>query len=103
MDISSLEKGLFSNLQSEFYKFINVLENKPKKSNNIYLKKIIIMNKQMQLLENMIQELKQDIYTTNTDINTNIINKKIEDYDKDNKVLDYFKPFMLYYRFILHH
>ena len=99
MEISSLEKGLFSNLQSEFYKFIYVLENKHTKCSDSYLKKVIILNEQMRLLENMIHELKMDIYTNNID--TTIINKKIEDYDKDKKVLDYFKPFMLYYRLIL--
>ena len=98
MEISSLEKGLFSNLQSEFYKFINILENN--NSNDSYFKKIIIMNEQMRLLENMIHELKMDIYINNTNT-TNIINKQIDNYDKDQKVLDYFKPFMLYYRMIL--
>ena len=101
MDISSLEKGLFSNLQSEFYKFINILENQPNKCRDSYLKKVLILNEQMRLLENMIYELKIDIYTNNTNINTTIINNKIEEYDKDKKVLDYFKPFMLYYRFML--
>jgi|TARA_B110001469_G_C9616991_1_gene307280 hypothetical protein len=103
MEISSLEKGLFSNLQSEFYKFIHILENHTNQHNKCsdsYLKKVIILNEQMRLLENMIHELKIDIYTNNVK-NTSNINKKIEDYDKDQKVLDYFKPFMLYYRFML--
>ena len=98
MELSFLEKGLFSNLQSEFYKFINILERQPNKYNNIYLKKIIIMNDQMRILENMIHELKLDIYTNNNNTNNNTINKQIEDYNKDKKVLDYFKPFMIYYR-----
>ena len=103
MDISKLEKGLFSNLQSEFYKFINVTERHPNKCSDRYLKKIIIMNEHMRLLENMIHELKMDIYT-NRPIDTSIdarIDNEIENYDKDKMVLDYFKPIMIYYRLLL--
>ena len=34
-------------------------------------------------------------------IDENKTNELIDDYDKDQKVLDYFKPFMIYYRFLL--
>ena len=52
-NIMELEKGLFSNLQSEFYKFMNVLDKTPNDGDDLYLKKIIILNEQMRLLENM--------------------------------------------------
>ena len=98
--ITELEKGLFSNLQSEFYKFINSLENDSicKKSN--ISEKIILLNEQMRLLENMLYELKIDIYSNNS-IRTDLIESQLNDYDKDQKVIEKFKPFMLYYRFML--
>jgi hypothetical protein len=104
-NIVDLEKGLFSNLQSEFYKFINILERNPDNleayPDALYLKKIIILNEQMKLLETMIYELKIDkIKNKNLkgDVKTSEL---LVDYDKDQKVLDYFKPFMLYYRFLI--
>ena len=57
-NIVELEKGLFSNLESEFYKFINVLDKNPNNLDDLYLKKIIILNEQMRLLETMIYDLK---------------------------------------------
>jgi hypothetical protein len=99
-NIIELEKGLFSNLQSEFYKFINSLKNN---SDNKHLsEKIILLNEQMRLLENMLYELKIDIYSNNTNNNTSLfLKEQIDDYEKDKKVIEKFKPFMLYYRLIL--
>ena len=101
-NIVDLESGLFSNLQSEFYKFKNVLEEN--KTNNIDLKKIILMNEQMRMLENMLHELKIDIYSQNNNNcykGNDLINDTIDDYDKNQKVIEYFKPYMFYYRFLL--
>jgi len=103
-NIVDLESGLFSNLQSEFYKFKNVLE--ASKTNNINLKKIILMNEQMRMLENMLYELKIDLYSQNSnklnDSNiTETLKNEIDDFDKNQKVIDYFKPYMFYYRFLL--
>ena len=98
-NIVDLEKGLFSNLQSEFYKFINILDKKPDTLDELYLKKIIMLNEQMRLLETMIYELKIDKIKNLKCEDKN--DELLVDYDKDQKVLDYFKPFMIYYRFLL--
>jgi hypothetical protein len=100
-NIVELEKGLFSNLQSEFYKFINILDKTPNNLDELYLKKIIILNEQMRLLENMIYELKMDKLRNSSKVYDNKTTELMIDYDKDQKVLDYFKPFMIYYRFLL--
>ena len=100
-NIIELEKGLFSNLQSEFYKFINILEQSPDSIDDLYLKKIIVLNEQMRLLENMIYELKIDKLRNSNNIEEHKTNELLDDYDKDQKVIDYFKPFMIYYRFLL--
>ena len=96
-NIIELEKGLFSNLQSEFYKFINSLANNT--DNKQLSEKIILLNEQMRLLENMLYELKIDVYSNNP--NNISIKDQLNDYEKDQKVLEIFKPFMLYYRFML--
>ena len=95
--IVHFEAALFSNLQSEFQKLMNAL----KKSTNTHtLKKILLLNEQMRLLENMMYELKIDIYSNNTSLNSD--NKQLlDDYSKDQDVIDKFKPLMLYYRFLL--
>ena len=100
-NIVDLEKGLFSNLQSEFYKFINVLDKNNIDLDDLYLKKIIIFNEHMRLLENMIYELKMDKLRISNKIDYRNTNELIDDYNKNQKVLDYFKPFMIYYRFLI--
>ena len=100
-NIIELEKGLFSNLQSEFYKFINSL--KTNSDTKQFSEKIILLNEQMRLLENMLYELKIDIYTNNTNNNYNYISIKeqLNDYEKDQKIIDKFKPLMIYSRLLL--
>ena len=99
-NIVDLESGLFSNLQSEFYKFKNVLNKTNTNNNN--LKKIILMNEQMRILENMLYELKIDLYSQNFNkLNDTDINDELNDYEKNQKVIEYFKPYMVYYRFLL--
>ena len=97
-NIIELEKGLFSNLQSEFYKFINSLKNNS--DTKQFSEKIILLNEQMRLLENMLYELKIDIYTNNTN-NDSSIKEQLNDYEKDQKIIDKFKPLMIYSRLIL--
>jgi hypothetical protein len=103
-NIINLEKGVFSNLQSEFYKFINVLDKTSDTFDGLYLKKIIRMNEQMKLLETMIYELKIDQLKNIKELDNTlepIFQEQIDDDEKDKQVIDYFKPFMIYYRFLL--
>ena len=98
-NIIELEKGLFSNLQSEFYKFINSLKNN--RDTKQFSEKIILLNEQMRLLENMLYELKIDIYRNNTHNNSISVKQQLNDYEKDKKIIEKFKPLMIYYRLIL--
>ena len=98
-NIIELEKGLFSNLQSEFYKFINSLKNNS--DTKQFSEKIILLNEQMRLLENMLYELKIDIYRNNTHNNSIYVKEQLNDYEKDKKIIEKFKPLMIYYRLIL--
>ena len=56
--------------------------------------------KSMRLLENMMYELKIDVFSNNTSINQTKL-QELEDYNKNEKALEHFKPYMLYYRFLL--
>ena len=100
-NLSNLEIGLFSNLQSEFHKFINVLDNQPNKCNEHYLKKILLLNEHMRLLENMIYELKIDIYSNSSSSTLDKTTDELDNYEKNQRVIDKFKPFMLYYRLMM--
>ena len=58
------------------------------------------MNEQMRILENMLYELKIDLYSQNENNELNV-NDELDDYEKNQKVIEYFKPYMFYYRFLL--
>ena len=88
--IVKTERILFSGLQSEFYKLINVLD-KPKLNSRI-LKQILLINNKILELENIIR----DIRVENSDIDLDL-----EEYSKDEKVLDFFKPYIFFYRNML--
>lgn len=89
--IIEFEKNIFSNLQSEFSKLLNNLKNN--KINKDKLDQLIVINKQLLELETNIINLKQ---------NLDIVDKEsLKDYEKDKKVIETFKPFMLYHRLLL--
>ena len=100
-NLTALENGLFSNLQSEFNKFINVLDTTPNKCNEQSLKKIILLNEQMRILENMIYELKIDIYSNRISSTADKDLAELDEHEKNQQVIDKFKPFMLYYRLMM--
>ena len=91
LDLVKTERILFSGLQSEFYKLIN--ESKlNKKNNKKFLKQILMINTKILELENIIR----DIRVENSDIDIDL-----EEYSKDEKVLDFFKPYIFFYRNML--
>lgn len=97
VDIVKLEKTLFSSLQSEFQILLNKLNDNSITYSNNYFKKLLLINKQIMVLENMINELKIDIIKNES---TNI-SLEVKDNLKDIKTIELFKPYMLYYRFLL--
>ena len=88
--IVKTERILFSGLQSEFYKLINVLD-KPKLNSRI-LKQILLINNKILELENIIRDIRVEISDLDIDL---------EEYSKDEKVLDFFKPYIIFYRNML--
>ena len=91
LDLVKTERILFSGLQSEFYKLIN--ESKlNKKNDKKFLKQILLINTKILELENIIR----DIRVENSDVDIDL-----EEYSKDEKVLDFFKPYIFFYRNML--
>ena len=99
-DIIKLEKTLFSSLHSKFQKLLNQLNNSNKNSNN-YLNKILLINKQILILENMINELKYDIIKDSDNLDNLDNSDELNEHLKDIDTIEVFKPYMLYYRLLL--
>ena len=92
-DLTKIEKTLFGGLQSEFFKLINVLDKKDKTElNTRVLKQILLVNSKILELENIVR----DIRVENSEIDLDLV-----EYSKDEKVLDFFKPYIIFYRNIL--
>lgn len=91
LDLVKTERILFSGLQSEFYKLINNCKLN-KNQNQKFLKQILLINRKILELENIIR----DIRVGNSDLDIDL-----EEYSKDEKVLDFFKPYIFFYRNML--
>lgn len=91
LDLVKMEQIIFAGLQSEFYKLINkskLNQNKNKK----FLKQILLINTKILELENIVR----DIRVENSELDIDL-----EEYSKDEKVLDFFKPYIFFYRNML--
>lgn len=100
------QKLLFSSLQCEHDKLIRILENKNIDLNKEQIVMFIEINNNIHLLQNLINKLKINILDSSfSNLNSNLNNKKIHEIlsndEKDNIVLETFKPFMIYYRLLL--
>lgn len=101
--ITKLEKYMFSNLQREFDKLENSLKKKNifiSKKNNLF-KELYNLNYEMLCLENRIKSLRIKINNKYDFELDDTENEEIEDHEKDKKIIELFKPLMLYYRMIL--
>ena len=95
LDLVKTEQIIFAGLQSEFCKLINkskLNQNKNKNKNKKFLKQILLINTKILELENIIR----DIRVENSDLDIDL-----EEYSKDEKVLDFFKPYIFFYRNML--
>ena len=107
-EIVNIEKLNFSNIHSEFDKFIKVLNNKNNLTNES-LEKIIILNKQMQEITTNLMELKYSLEKpdgknnrkNNRKNNSKNNRKNIEDYEKNETAINTFLPYIFYYRFMM--
>ena len=92
-EIIDIEKSHFSNLHSNFSKFIEKM-NKDKNIDNNTLKNIIILNKKFLEINNILESI---LY--NKKIND--IDELIENYSKNDKAINKFLPYIIYYRMMI--
>ena len=91
LDLVKTEQIIFAGLQSEFCKLINKSKLN-QNQNRKFLKQILLINTKILELENIIR----DIRVENSDLDIDL-----EEYSKDEKVLDFFKPYIFFYRNML--
>ena len=92
-EIIDLEKSHFSNLHSNFSKFIKKIENYDLEKET--LKNIIILNKKFLEINNILDSINyQKKYNSN-------INEELENYEKNDKAISKFLPYIIYYRMMI--
>ena len=91
LNLVKTEQIIFAGLQSEFYKLLNKSKLN-QNQNRKFLKQILLINTKILELENIIR----DIRVENSDLDIDL-----EEYSKDEKVLDFFKPYIFFYRNML--
>ncbi len=96
--ISKVLQNNFSDLQSEFTKLMFLIE-KNNKNYNEYDKSITELSNNIKDLERVILETKHLIFSTNK--NNKLSKEELDDIEKDNFVLEIFKPLMLKYRMMI--
>jgi hypothetical protein len=94
-DLIDIEKTYFSSIHSNFSKFINNIKNPNKSLDSNILKKIIILNKKFNEIDNLLQNI-----NFSKEICFNIENE-LEEYEKNDKAIQQFLPYILYYRMLL--
>ena len=96
--VSNILQSNFSDLHSEFSKLMFLVKNNEKNYNN-YDKCILELNNYIKELEIKLIEIKQKIFSENT--KDKLSDNELSDLEKDNLVLEKFKPLMLTYRMML--
>lgn len=98
IEIYDIEKSYFSNTHKNYNIFLNNI--KKKKLSNDNLKKIIILNKRLLEINNILEDIN---YTIDKTKNTNKLNieKEITNYEKNDKTISQFLPYIMYYRLFL--
>ena len=94
MDIKIIEKNKFSDLQSNFHKMLNKLDNK--NINREQYLKLLEINKNIDiLLSNIID------FNDTSIINNKKLNNKIKEIENDNRVINDLIPIAFIYRMLL--
>jgi hypothetical protein len=97
-DLHDIEKNYFSNTHSNFSKFLKNIKNK--ELTNDTLKKIIIINKKMLEVNNLLEDINYNINKKNPRLTVDI-EKELKDYEDNDKAVKHFLPYIMYYRFLM--
>lgn len=100
-EVSNLQKDLFSKLHSEYDKLIYNL-NKPKQKLTIsQISMISSLNKDLLSLTNSLEKINFSLLKNKKKEITKREIETLENFDKDEKSIKAFLPFIMYYRMML--
>ena len=97
-EIYDIEKTHFSNIHKNFNIFLNNI--KKKNISNENLKKIIILNKKILEINNILTDINYTIDKKKINNKENI-EAELDNYEKNDKTISQFLPYIMYYRFFL--
>ena len=97
--IYDIEKTYLSRFQSNFHKLLNSIKNTKYPLNETNLKKLLLINKSIDEINNLLEELDYDIIKQipNNQLSPNL-KLQIEEYDENQKIIDDILPKLLYYQ-----
>ena len=100
-NIYNIEKNLFSMIHSEFDKMLlNINRNKNKLSNK-EICMFMELNKEILNIRNLMEDINNSLLKKNKD-NLELSDvEKMDSYNKDNKSIKAFLPYLIYYRMML--
>jgi hypothetical protein len=100
-NLIEVEKNLFNNLHSDFSKLFNTLHKYDLNIDTNILMKLLELNNNINKLQLDINSIKIDLLKKSSNSLNEFEKNIIIDNDNDSKVLELFKPYMLYYRMLL--
>lgn len=93
--IVNIEKEKLRELQSNMHKLINNLDRFKETINSNNLTDIIILNQNINQLNNLIQKTERNILYNNKSNLSTLNQKRLQEYDEFNGILQKFLPYML--------
>jgi len=97
-DIYVIEKAHFSNTHRNYSRFLNNINNKHLSKDT--LKKIILLNKKMLEINNLLEDVNYNIDKKKNNLPEHM-ERELQDYEKNDKAISHFLPYIIYYRFLL--
>ena len=100
-NIYNIEKDLFSLVHSEFDKMLYNINNNKNKITNKELSMFMELNKEILNIRNLMENINNSLLKKNKPNLTCKDIEKMESYDKDNKSIKAFLPYLIYFRMML--
>ena len=100
-NIYNIEKDLFSLVHSEFDKMLYNINNNKNKITNKELSMFMELNKEILNIRNLMENINNTLLKKKKPNLTIKDIEKMESYDKDNKSIKAFLPYLIYFRMML--
>ena len=100
-NIYNIEKDIFSLVHSEFDKMLYNISNNKNKITNKELSMFMELNKEILNIRNLMENINNSLLKKKKPNLTIKDIEKMESYDKDNKSIKAFLPYLIYFRMML--